>query len=470
MGAIAQSLADGLKPETLRLNMTVKRIVYHPNGVKLEVVEASGHGTSTSEDTESKNSDAEVNGRTRYERRAKSNRHAIAEDIISLSADVCIVTVPLGVLKSKSIAFCPDLPREKKTAIENLGFGVLNKVALLFPFKFWSDDCEIFGWCSDKRGDMPIFVDMSHDGYPILSILVSGTPAEKVEAESFKSISENGEDVQGTLKPIVKRATDILKKIFKDVPPVLEAKVSRWRSDIFAHGSYSFVACESSPSDYDVIAAPVSSSRGGAPRLFFAGEATNRLFPASVHGAFFSGVREAKRVNKWYPLVKTKGSRNEPPVAGEDRLCRLRGVKELTNVPEDVYWEWYAPPFTFQQAQRATRGKIILSKSSVPTTVSKGGLPSSPRAGGKRGRGLNATGAASTSSISMSPFAKRAKLSLENISQGDRLQISWKNGKFYDAWVSTLTRSRNGSVQAGVYYDDGSFEVVDLTKEKWRPC
>ncbi|MGY4649355.1 FAD-dependent oxidoreductase [Mycobacterium sp. URHB0021] len=48
-----------------------------------------------------------------------------------------IVTVPLGVLKARTIDFDPPLPEAKRQAIERLGFGVLDKVVLAFGQPFW---------------------------------------------------------------------------------------------------------------------------------------------------------------------------------------------------------------------------------------------------------------------------------------------------------------------------------------------
>jgi lysine-specific histone demethylase 1 len=56
----------------------------------------------------------------------------------ALTADLVLVTVPLGVLKSNTIGFSPPLPKWKQTAIEKLGFGTLNKVVLAFKSDFMS--------------------------------------------------------------------------------------------------------------------------------------------------------------------------------------------------------------------------------------------------------------------------------------------------------------------------------------------
>lgn len=72
------------------------------------------------------------------------------------------------------------------------------------------------------------------------------------------------------------------------VPEPIQTVCTRWGSDPFSLGSYSNVAVGASGDDYDILAESV-----GDGRLFFAGEATNRRYPATMHGAFLSGLREA---------------------------------------------------------------------------------------------------------------------------------------------------------------------------------
>jgi lysine-specific histone demethylase 1 len=78
--------------------------------------------------------------------------------------------------------------------------------------------------------------------------------------------------------------------------------VTRWKADPWTRGSYSFVSVDSNGSDYDILAEPIipqgatTSNNLQVPRVFFAGEHTIRNYPATVHGALLSGLREARKV------------------------------------------------------------------------------------------------------------------------------------------------------------------------------
>jgi len=74
------------------------------------------------------------------------------------------------------------------------------------------------------------------------------------------------------------------------IPDPIASIVTKWRADPFARGSYSYLAKGAKPEDRDCLAQP---SLG---RLFFAGEATSRDFPATVHGALLSGKDAAQKI------------------------------------------------------------------------------------------------------------------------------------------------------------------------------
>ncbi|KAJ7970484.1 Lysine-specific histone demethylase 1-like protein [Quillaja saponaria] len=196
--------------------------------------------------------------------------------------DMALCTVPLGVLKSGSIKFTPELPQRKLDGIKRLGFGLLNKVAMLFPQVFWGTDLDTFGHLSDdpsRRGEFFLFYSYATvAGGPLLIALVAGEAAHK-----FESMPPTD---------AVTKVLQILKGIYEpqgiNVPEPIQTVCTRWGSDPFSLGSYSNVAVGASGDDYDILAESV-----GDGRLFFAGEATTRRYPATMHGAFLSGLREA---------------------------------------------------------------------------------------------------------------------------------------------------------------------------------
>uniref|UniRef100_A0A803LVA8 SWIRM domain-containing protein n=1 Tax=Chenopodium quinoa TaxID=63459 RepID=A0A803LVA8_CHEQI len=196
--------------------------------------------------------------------------------------DAVLITVPLGCLKAESIKFSPPLPQWKHSAIQRLGFGVLNKVVLEFPEIFWDDTVDYFGATaehSDLRGRCFMFWNIQKTvGAPVLIALVVGKAAKEGQ-----NISPSDH---------VNHALRVLRKLFGDtaVPDPVASVVTDWGKDPYSYGAYSYVAVGASGEDYDIIGRPVENC------LFFAGEATCKEHPDTVGGAMMSGLREAVRI------------------------------------------------------------------------------------------------------------------------------------------------------------------------------
>uniref|UniRef100_F1KWG0 Lysine-specific histone demethylase 1A n=2 Tax=Ascaris suum TaxID=6253 RepID=F1KWG0_ASCSU len=205
------------------------------------------------------------------------------------TADACLCTVPLGVLKrslsgkADAPVFLPSLPAWKQKAIESLGFGNLNKVILTFEKPFWNQ-LQAFGRAAENslsRGEFYIFYPVCD--MPVLIAMMAGASA--FVTESFSD------------EVILSKAMKILSSIFGQACPrePLDSVITRWHTDAFARGCYSYVSPDSSGDTYDELAMPVCDAQGRL-KVFFAGEHTNRNYPSSVHGAFLSGLREAGRI------------------------------------------------------------------------------------------------------------------------------------------------------------------------------
>ncbi|KAF2723267.1 hypothetical protein K431DRAFT_283071 [Polychaeton citri CBS 116435] len=216
----------------------------------------------------------------------------VTTDGMVFEADEVVLTTSLGVLKSDMIDFDPPLPGWKYNAIDRLGFGLLNKVVLLYDVPFWDDSRDMFGLLNEaeqknsldpahyerSRGRFYLIWNCSKtSGRPMLIALLAGHAAYDAETTSTQTLMHE--------------VTDRLRKTFpdKDVPEPREVIVTRWKSDRFTRGTYSFVGTKTQAEDYDLMSRSVGN-------LHFAGEATCGTHPATVHGAFLSGLRVAAEV------------------------------------------------------------------------------------------------------------------------------------------------------------------------------
>ena len=208
-----------------------------------------------------------------------------------IEAEYIVSTVPLGVLKQNNIQFDPPLPEWKTGAIQRIGFGVLNKIVLVYKEPFWDERRDIFGtlrnpanrfsldqtdYFSQRGRFFQWFNCTKTSGVPTLLALMAG------DAAFYTEMTPNEE--------LIEEATKVLKSVFgQAVPNPIEAVVTRWGQDQFARGSYSYTGPNFKPEDYEVMAKPTEN-------LFFAGEHTCGTHPATVHGAYISGLRAASEI------------------------------------------------------------------------------------------------------------------------------------------------------------------------------
>ncbi|MFQ5767584.1 MAG: flavin monoamine oxidase family protein, partial [Acidobacteriota bacterium] len=203
---------------------------------------------------------------------------SVATNAGTFTGSHVIVTVPLAVLKAGAISFSPALPAAKQQAINNLAVGSLEKIVLRFPTVFWTGVSPDLLYISAQRGEYPIFFDQTQfNGQPTLIGHVGGQFARNQAAMSDASVQI--------------AAMQILRSLFGNgIPAPLSVHVTRWLTDPWSLGSYSFVPAGGSyPADQNGLAAPAGE------RVLFAGEATSPYY-GTVHGAMLSGQREASRL------------------------------------------------------------------------------------------------------------------------------------------------------------------------------
>jgi len=195
----------------------------------------------------------------------------------TFTADYAICTATLGVLKAGSIAFSPTLPAEKLGAISRLGMGKINKLFMVFDSAFWPTDLQYFGYHSPIRGRYSYF--LSYKKFVDVNCLVTfGFGQQGAELEKMTN-DQLIADVMPSLTKVFGAGAVAPKKVF----------LTRWNSDPYALGAYSFAAVGSGYDDHVLLAKPVD-------RLLFAGEHTHEKYRATTHGAYLSGIREADRI------------------------------------------------------------------------------------------------------------------------------------------------------------------------------
>lgn len=191
-------------------------------------------------------------------------------------ADRALMTLPLGVLKAGRVQFSPELPPEKRDAIDRLLVGPAIKLVYRFETPVLPEGVmALYSALNPCMWWSPSF-GQPGDEY-VLTAFVTADRARELLA-----LGEAGALARGveTLRVELGRP---------DLRP-LDARMVNWVDDPYALGGYS-VTPPGAREAHEALARPIANC------LFWAGEATaGPLWKATVHGAYASGCRAAAEI------------------------------------------------------------------------------------------------------------------------------------------------------------------------------
>lgn len=212
----------------------------------------------------------------------------------TLEAPRVLITVPLSLLKAPLgqpgvIQFVPELPPDKKIALDRLEMGKVIRISLRFRERFWE---AIKPAASKKSLSDMSFLLTQDDWFPTWwtahplnwPIITGWAPFRAGERLSGKSRSFVEDRALQTLSALLRVTQSELEKMLEG------AHFHDWQSDPFSLGAYSYGKVGADGAQ-QALAQPIENT------LFFAGEATDITgHNGTVHGAIASGYRAATQI------------------------------------------------------------------------------------------------------------------------------------------------------------------------------
>ncbi len=227
----------------------------------------------------------------------------------ALVAAAVIVAVPTAVVASGGLKFEPPLPRPTKHAFEHLPLGNFNKIALKFSCDIFDPESyETFAF-KDKQEKQQIkaffkrfpkilhydeiwprpsltgnawkFICNLHGAHVVVGF-VGGKFAKQLESESDPMVVEKAlAQLRVVLGPCGRFINELYTK---------EYVISRWSSDPYAGGAYSYTKPGGKSARKHLLGQPLVGDN-----ILFAGEALLPQRYGTAHGAYVTGREAANR-------------------------------------------------------------------------------------------------------------------------------------------------------------------------------
>jgi monoamine oxidase len=202
-----------------------------------------------------------------------------------------IITVSMEVLKRADISFVPELPHDKKRAIEKVDFDAGIKAFFKFSKKFYSQAFDAYYTAKEDKADGDrFFYDATYGQSTkenVLGVFIRGDMANSY-------VKLGSEEIKNKLLSELDLMYDGKASKF-----YLHHTIANWTQEPFIGGLYSNHESSRSYNEIKTMRSPIS--RG---RIYFAGEA---LEPDEeygfVHGAALTGQSVAKKI-----IATTRGT------------------------------------------------------------------------------------------------------------------------------------------------------------------
>ena len=196
-----------------------------------------------------------------------------------------VVTASIGVLQAGAIDFDPPLPAPVRAAIDRIGMGTAEKLAVRFAEAPWPVEATSVAVVGTEPDD-PFASWVLRTDAPIAISYAGGRRARRAASLADEAFLQAG--------------LDRLTAVFGPLRPVTGWRRTTWTDDPWARGAYSYNRVGGPDPDAATaratLAEAVLGSGRGPGRLVLAGEATSPSDYGTAHGAWLSGVRAADRL------------------------------------------------------------------------------------------------------------------------------------------------------------------------------
>jgi monoamine oxidase len=201
-----------------------------------------------------------------------------------LKAHQAVITLPLGVLQSGSVAFDPA-PRDVASHAGRMAMGSVLRTTLLFDHRFWVDPDNL-SFLFARSEDLPTWWTSAPDPTPLITAWAAGPKAIALA----KKISR-----AGSTEVLLAESLRTLARIFGTSAEKLQKNLVAWRAHNWQADEYSRGAYSYTPSG--ALDASLKMSQPVERVLYFAGEHTDiEGHWGTVHAALNSGLRAAEQL------------------------------------------------------------------------------------------------------------------------------------------------------------------------------